>query len=144
MQFANSVTIQRSPHDVFEYLAKFENVPRWNYAIVETHKTSEGPVGVGSTYRQIRSLPSRSEEEFEVTEFEPGKKLAIRGTLGPFEGTLTYLLESIDDGTRLTNEADLEGHGLMRLAAPIAGGRVREAVAANLSTLKAILESPSR
>ena len=42
--------------------------------------------------------------------------------------------------TRLTNQADLEPHGIMRLAAPIASGRVRSAVAANLETLKQLLE----
>lgn len=58
--------IDRSAHDVFEFLANFENAPKWNYAIVETRKTSVGPVGVGTTYRQIRSIPSRSEETEEL------------------------------------------------------------------------------
>jgi hypothetical protein len=89
------------------------------------------------------SFPSKSEEEFVITEFEPDTRLAIRGTLGPLEGTLIYILEPIADGTHLTNEADLEGQGLMKFAAPIAGGRVRGAVAANLSELKALLESSS-
>jgi hypothetical protein len=81
---------------VFEFLADFENVPEWNYAIVETHKTSQGPIGVGTTYRQVRSLPAKSEEYFEITEFEPDHRLAIRGGLGPFEGTLSYVLEHVD------------------------------------------------
>ena len=46
-------------------------VPTWNYAIVETKKTSPGSVGVGTAYRQIRSIPDTSEEGFEVTAFEP-------------------------------------------------------------------------
>jgi hypothetical protein len=140
LHFANSVTVQRFPHEVFEYLANFENVPQWNYAIVETRKTSDGPVGVGTTYRQARSLPSPSEEAFEVTEFEPDRRLAIHGDLGPFEGTLTYELESVPGGTQLTNTADLEAHGLMKIAAPLAGSRVGDAVAANLQKLKEILE----
>lgn len=141
MHFANSVVIRLSAREVFDFLAEFENVPKWNYAIAATHKTSEGPVGVGTTYRQVRSLPSRSEETFEVTEFEPEQRLAIHGSLGPFEGTLTYELEPTEAGTRLTNTADLEAHGLFKVAAPIAGGRVREAVAANLGKLKELLES---
>lgn len=140
MHFANSVTIQRSPHEVFEYLANFGNVPEWNYAIVKTQKTSDGPVGVGTTYRQTRSLPSPSEEAFEVTEFEPDRRLAIRGALGPFEGTLTYDLEGVPDGTKITNNADLQAHGLLKVAAPLARGRVGDAVAANLQKLKEILE----
>ena len=54
--FQNTVTIRRAIEDVFAFLADFENVPTWNYAIVETKKTSPGPVGVGTTYD--RSVPS--------------------------------------------------------------------------------------
>ena len=61
MQFANTITIARRPAEVFAYLAHFENVPRWNYAISDTRKTSSGPVGVGSRHRQTRTLPTRSE-----------------------------------------------------------------------------------
>jgi len=95
---------------------------------------------VGATYRQIRSVPAISEERFEVTEFEPDRRLAIHGDLGPFEGTLTYELEPAGRGTRLTNRADLQARGLARLAAPLAIGRIREAVAANLAKLKELLE----
>jgi len=140
LRFSNTVTIQRSSHDVFEYLAHFENVPKWNYAIVETSKTSDGPVRVGTTYKQKRSLPSPSEEAFRVIEFEPDARLAIHGDLGPFEGTLTYELESVPEGTRITNSADLAAHGLLKLAAPLASSRVGDAVAANLHKLKEILE----
>jgi uncharacterized protein YndB with AHSA1/START domain len=141
MHFENSVTIQRSPQDVFSYLAHFENVPQWNYAIAETRKTSDGPVGVGTTYRQTRSLPSSSEETFRVTEFDPNRRLAIRGDLGPFEAALAYDLIPVDQGTRVTNTADLQARGLLKVAAPIAGTRVRQAVAANLEKLKEILDT---
>ena len=58
--FENTVTIQRPAEEVFAFLADFENTPMWNYAIEETSKTSPGPVGVGTRYRQTRSVPSRS------------------------------------------------------------------------------------
>jgi carbon monoxide dehydrogenase subunit G len=140
MEFANTITVERSPHDVFEFVSDLENVPRWNYAIVETRKTSDGPVRVGTTYRQVRSLPSRSEETLQVTELEPDRRFAVQGGLGPFEGTLTYEFEEVSGNTRLTNKADLRTCGIMKLAAPIVSGRVREAVAANLDTLKRLLE----
>jgi hypothetical protein len=79
-----------------------ENVPQWNYAIVETHETSEGPVGVGTTNRQVRSVPDRREESFEVIELEPDRRFAIHGGLGPFVGTLTYDFEDVGGATKLT------------------------------------------
>jgi carbon monoxide dehydrogenase subunit G len=140
MEFSNTITIQRSLQDVFEFVSDFENVPKWNYAIAETRKVSEGPVGVGTTYRQVRTIPSRSEETFEVTGFETDRRFAVRGGLGPFEGTLAYEFEEVDGVTRLTNRAELEARGIMKLATPIASGRVRDAVAENLETLKRLLE----
>jgi hypothetical protein len=142
--FQNTVTIRRPVQDVFGFLADFENIPAWNYAIVETRKTSPGPVGVGTTYRQIRSVPSRSEEAFEVTAFEPTSRLEIHGGIGPFTATIAYLLTPLGDGTSLTNTVDLQPtSGALRLLAPLAASRVRKAVAANLDTLKQLLERGS-
>ena len=141
MRFTNTVEIARPPRDVFEFVTDLENVPTWNHAIVETRKVSEGPSGVGTTYRQMRSLPSPSEETLRVTEMEPVRLFELKGDLGPFTGTMTYEFEPIEGGTRLTNTADLEARGLLRVAAPLAVNRVREAVASNLRTLRGILES---
>jgi uncharacterized protein YndB with AHSA1/START domain len=140
MEFTNTVSIERPVHEVFAYVSDLRNVPAWNYAIAETTKVTDGPVRVGTTYRQLRTVPSRSEETLEVTALEPDRRFAVRGDLGPFTGTLTYELEEIDGTTRLTNTADLEAHGVLRLAAPVVTGRVREAVATNLGTLKELLE----
>ena len=140
--FENTVTIRRAVEDVFAFLADFDNIPTWNYAIVETNKTSPGPVGVGTTYRQLRSVPSRSEEGFQVTAFEPSSRLEVHGDIGPFTATISYLLAPTDHGTRLTNVVDLESaSGPLRLVAPLAASRVKTAVAANLHTLKQLLET---
>ena len=140
--FQNTVTIRRAVQDVFVYLADFENIPSWNYAIVETKKTSPGPVGVGTTYRQIRSIPDRREEGFEVTAFEPTSRLEVHGDIGRFIATISYQLTPMGDGTRLTNTVDLKpSSGVLRLLAPLAAFRVKPAVAANLEKLKEILET---
>ena len=97
--FENTVTIRRPIAAVFAFLADFENIPAWNYAIVETRKVSPGPVGVGTTYRQIRSVPRRSQEGFEVTVFEPASRLEVQGELGPFWARLSYALEPAAGGT---------------------------------------------
>ena len=38
---------------------------------------SPRPVGVGTTYRQIRSIPDTSEEGFDATAFEPTSRLEV-------------------------------------------------------------------
>jgi hypothetical protein len=109
------------PRGGFTFLADFENVPKWNYAIESTTKVSPGPVGMGTVYHQIRSTPGRAEEGFEVTVFGPGRRLAIEGTVGPFHACVSYLLESIGNATRLTNDLELEpSSALTRILAPLA------------------------
>ena len=138
--FENTVTIRRPTAEVFAFLADFDNIPQWNYAIVQTQKVSEGPVGVGTIYRQVRSVPSHSEERFEVTAYNPPRQLEIHGQLGPFPVRLSYALDAIPEGTRVTNAVELELRGPSRLLGRVAVPRVRDAVAANLSKLKELLE----
>jgi uncharacterized protein YndB with AHSA1/START domain len=141
MKFQNTITIERPPAEVFAYLADFERIPTWNYAIEETRKVSDGPVGVGTRYRQVRTVPRHSEESFEVTELEPESRLAIEGTFGPFPGRLTYQLEPTSGGTRVTNLVELQPTGVARLVGGVATSRVRSAVLENLGKLKELLES---
>ena len=138
--FENTVMIRRSIEDVFGFLSDFENVPTWNYAISETHKVSRGPVGVGAIYQQVRSVPSRSEERFEVSAYNPPRHLEIQGQLGPFPSRLSYALDAVPEGTRVTNSVELELRGPGRLLGRVAVPRIRDAVAANLRKLKELLE----
>jgi uncharacterized protein YndB with AHSA1/START domain len=137
--FENTVIIRRPVAEVFAFLADFENVPKWNYAIVETRKVSAGPVGIGTTYHQTRSIPSRSDESFEVTAFEPPRRLEIQGQIGPFRARIDYVLEPTGAGTTVRNSVDLRSSGLSAIVAPLAASRVKQAVAANLDTLKQLL-----
>jgi hypothetical protein len=139
--FENTVTIQRPAGEVFAFLADFENIPMWNYAIDETHKTSPGPVSVGTRYRQTRTVPGRSVEGFDVTVFEPASRLAIQGQIGPFRATISYQLEAADGATKLVNNVELNAPQAMpRLLAPFATPRIKAAVAQNLGELKLLLE----
>jgi uncharacterized protein YndB with AHSA1/START domain len=138
--FENTVMIRRPAAEVFGFLSDFENIPRWNYAIVETRKVSEGPVGVGTIYQQVRSVPSRSEERFEVTAYDPPRQLEIQGQLGPFPSRLSYALDTVPEGTRVTNSVELQLRGPGRLLGRVAVPRVRDAVDANLRKLKELLE----
>ena len=139
--FHNTVTIARPTDEVFAFLADFGNIPAWNYAITRTVQTSPGPAGVGATYRQTRTIPRRSEEAFEVTHFAPPSRLAVKGQIGPFDATSSYLLQPTADGTRLTNDVELEpSSALLRPFGPLAIPRVKAAIARNLGTLKQLLE----
>jgi hypothetical protein len=54
--------------------------------------------------------------------------------------TLTYELEDRGSATLLTNTVLLEARGLAKIAAAMTAGRLQQGVAANLGTLKEVLE----
>ena len=142
MRFDNTVTINAPVGDVFAYLAQPENFPRWNYALNRTEQTSPGPIGVGSTFRQTRTLPRPAEEHFRITAYDPPRLLAADGDFGPLTGTATYRLTAVDEHTtRLVNTFDLTASGAAKALAALAGPRVKRAVAKNLDVLKGILET---
>ena len=140
IEFSNEVTVRRTPAEVFSFLSDFTQLPRWNYAITSTRQVTPGPVGLGSSFRQLRSVPTTSEESFEVTVWEPDRRLAITGDFGPFSGTLTYELEAVGSATVVVNRAQLSPRGLVGVVAGLAGSRVRAAVAENLEVLRRGLE----
>jgi uncharacterized protein YndB with AHSA1/START domain len=141
MHFANSVTIRRPASEVFAFLVDPANIPKWNYAIDSARQVSPGPVGVGTRIQQTRSVPRPATEELVITELVPGRRMVLEGDIGPLSGTLDYQIEDVPKGTKLTNTADLSGRGPLRLLAPLAASRVRDAVAANLDKLRDLLES---
>jgi hypothetical protein len=96
---------------------------------------------VGTRYRQTRSVPGRSVEGFEVTAFEPARRLAMHGQIGPFRAMISYGLEATAEGTRLVNNVELDAsQAMLRVAAPLATPRIKAAVAQNLGQLRLVLE----
>jgi hypothetical protein len=141
VRFTNDVVIRRTPPDVFEFVADFTRIPTWNHAIRATRQVTPGPVTLGTAFRQVRTLPTEAEEVFEVTTWEPGRRVAITGDFGPFRGTLAYELDPDTSGTLLTNRVDLAPAGLPGLAARLVALRVRAAMAENLDVLRRHLDA---
>jgi hypothetical protein len=90
---------------------------------------------------QSRSIPRPAVETFEVTQFDPGHRLGIRGTLGPFQGDSTCQVDAVGHTTVLTNVMELEPSGVLGVLASLAGRNVQSAVATKLEALKTLLEN---
>jgi hypothetical protein len=56
---------------------------------------------------QVRSVPSRSMEEFDVTDFDPTRRVEIQGAIGPFQARISYALEAMGDEMKLANAVEL-------------------------------------
>ena len=137
LEFENTIRIDRPIVDVFAFLTDFENIPKWNYYVVEVRRLSESPTGIGTTYHQVRKT---DQQDFRVTEFEANRTVAVktlpRSSPG-FERRFTLYEEG--DTTRIRDEWKLDT-GRPAILERLARGRVKSAVAENLAKLKELLE----
>lgn len=69
LEFENTIRIDRPVGEVFAFLSDFENIPKWNYYVLEVRRLSEGPTGIGTTYLQVRKT---DQQDFRIIEFETG------------------------------------------------------------------------
>lgn len=79
---------------------------------------------------------------FEVTEFEPGRRVTIEAIDGSFPIRVTRSVEPVDGGScRVSAEISGEPGGFFRLAAPLVQKRAQRSVDADYDRLKTLLES---
>jgi uncharacterized membrane protein len=137
LEFENTIRNDRPIEEVFAFLSDFENIPKWNYYVLEVRQLSESPRGIGTTYHQVRKT---DEQDFRIIEFEPSHTVAVK-TLPQSSPSLEmrFTLYEEGDTTRVRDEWKLDT-GRLALLERLTGGRVKSAVAENLAKLKELLE----
>ncbi len=137
LEFENTIHIERPVDEVFAFLSDFQNIPKWNYYVLEVEQLSEGPIGIGFAYHQVRKS---DQQDFRIIEFEPDHTVAMKTlpqSSPSFERRFTLYEEG--DTTRIRDQWKLDT-GRATILEKLAGRRVRSAVAENLVKLKKLLE----
>ncbi len=139
----SSVTINRPVEEVFAFLSNYENDPKWSSATVEATKTSEGPIGVGTTWRSVSEfLGRRSESELEYIEYELNRKIAIKQISGPYPHTFQVTLDLVEGGTKVNFVGEFEFGGFFgRIAAPLFMRIAKRQLEAGFVKLKRLMEA---
>jgi hypothetical protein len=138
----NTVVIDRSPDDVYDFLADGLNGPKWRTGIRSIALRS-GTVGaVGVEYAQELTGPGGRgvPGDYRLTRTERPGRIEFEVTAGPLRPKGTYRLESVGEGTRVTFALDAEPTGMMKLMK----GTIRKTMASEvgaLDKLKTVLES---
>jgi hypothetical protein len=76
--FELSIVLDRPIEEVFGFLTNLENDLKWRREWVEAVKTSEGPIGIDSTFRLVGEFLGRKiPTTYEVIEYEPNRSAAM-------------------------------------------------------------------
>lgn len=141
MKIEHNIVIDRPIEEVFAYVTRPENTPKWQSGMLESRQTSEGAMGVGTIFTEVREMMGRAmDQTMEVTAYEPNKKWSfksIKATV-PHEAHLTF--ESVSGGTRIGLISLGRPKGLLKLATPIISRQLKKEFVADFDNLKRILE----
>ena len=135
--------INAPPDRVFAYVADLEKHTEWTHC-EEIRKTSDGPVGVGTTYASRgKNFGMTTKEAVEVTEYAPNQRFSWRtsGAMG-MKFNWSFELRPQDGGTLLIERLEPPKGVLPAIMGALVGNRAaRKQVPEGLAKIKATLES---
>ena len=136
-----STTIKRPVEAVWKFMTNVENATQWDRGVLGARLTSEGAPGVGSTVETRRRFFGRERiGRLTVSEWQPAKTLAFQIKLGQATASQRYTFTALENGTRLTQTAELNFVGWWKLAAPMMVRMLKRDGLEDLANIKRILE----
>lgn len=144
MEIERSTVIARPPEELWGYVADPRNDPQWCQRVESVEQVTGEEPGRGAGYRVVhRPVPFRGPVQMTVTieEYAPPRRLRFREEDEEAAFEVSYELEPIAAGTRLTQRDRIEWRKLPSLGRPIARWFVGRTVQRQLSTLKRLLEA---
>lgn len=136
------ILIERAVDEVFDFVANQENEPQYNPQMRVARRTSEGPIGIGTTFHaemtgRKRVVPMT----IRVTEFERPRRIRERVEMRSMDLTGGLDFEPTDDGTRMRWHWDLRPNGVLRFMGPLVASMGRRQERRIWTGLKRLLES---
>ncbi len=140
------VMIARQPQEVFDFVANGENEPRYNTHMRVAKKITEGPIGVGTSFRQeLIGGGKVTPMTTEFTEFDRPRRIAEVSTWtggwtgGASRGELTF--EPVNGSTLMRWSWDVQAHGVLRFLGPVVASMGRRQERRIWNGLKHFLEA---
>lgn len=139
--------VDRSIDDVWAYVSTVENMDEWVPGVSEVRRSDDAELEVGSRFSSKYTYRGETFDiDYEVTTYDPPRRLDIRSTDGPapFAGSLR--LAPVDGGTEVSNTISAGADGLAASVLFAAFGPVvrllmRRRLAAELDLLAGAIEA---
>ncbi len=140
--FTVTIDLPHAPADLFRFLAEPRNRPLWQSSLRSVTDVDEGEPHAGQHWRDVTKVGVRP--AMQLTELVPYRVIAETGTWRGVDGLLTLRFLKTQQGTRLTAEGRVIGHGPFVLAALVSGRFAPETIRKDLLRASAVLSERSR
>lgn len=140
--------VQVTKHKAYTGLLDLNSTKNWMQGLVKIERLDEGPLKVGSEWRETRKMFGKEATElFEVVELKEPEKIVLRcdgtkGTTGKGEFVFTYILTSKNNHTEIKLDGEINGlTGIAKFFGKMIAGTFKKACAKDLDSLKSYLEN---
>lgn len=135
------VTIDRPVDEVFAFVSDARNVLEWLPAAGERRKLTDGPIGMGTTFKATDHLAGRTiEHTQEIIAFEQDRLVTTRLS-APWNGDYEIRVESVDGGTLLTINISGRPSGPYRWVSLVPASLMQKQFEQDYVRLKDLLEA---
>ena len=140
--FKMSEWISRPPQNVFDFITTPDNAPKVVHSVKSMVKLTEGPVRVGTRYRETRLMRGKEEHaELDVVAYEPNQKYAVKNLTEGIETVYQYTFQPESNGTRVDLECEIKAGGVKKLMLPLVASILKKEDGDHLQRLKKALET---
>ena len=144
-KFESQIFINRPPQEVFEFVTDPANSMKYQSGVKSAEWTSNGAVGVGSTFKVVNRFMGRDiDAELQITDWQPPTQNTFKTISGPVPFEVTVKTEPQGEGTLMTQTGQVEFSGVFKLAEGMTGKQLDKQMKADNQTLKDLLESNSK
>ena len=138
----STITIAKSPEDVFPWLIDDDKVPQWMSGLELYEPLQPGALHVGSRIRQRLVVSGQHLAfELEVTELAPPRSAVLRFEGSGFKAANEYTVTDSTGGARVSWVVRGDTTSFKaRLVAPMVQAKLQEKLDGDLARLRALLE----
>ena len=139
--FDLSERIDRPREEVFDYFTDLDNAAEWMNDITRIQKLTDGPVAVGTRYRELRwTKKGEARTDMEVTAMDPPDRYSATFDQGGYRATFNYLFSPDGGGTRVDMSCIVHAEGARSLMAPVISWLLKRQDKHQLRNLKRAME----
>lgn len=139
--FERSEWIARPPQVVFDFITASDNAPKVVPSVKSMIKLTEGPVRVGTRYRETRLMNGKEESaELEVAAYNPHETYAVKNETAGVKTMYRYTFRPEAGGTRVDLVCEVRAGGIKKLLLPLVVSVLKREDGDHLQRLKKALE----
>jgi hypothetical protein len=137
---ASSVRVNRAADDVFAVVGDPVNDVKWHHNVLAAHKTSDGPIGVGSTFVWDAKFLGRRKADVVMRKYEPPRVAEYDVRSGWMRVVVGYVVEPDGDGSTVTRSVSIPLPGVLRPIYPLVRRQAEKSGKHHVAWLRDVLE----